>query len=73
MLEKLEQLRRAPYAVRERVTALVTIAAVALITLIWFGFFATSFFSAFNKPPLTTSSAATTTPQAGAIRPPFSQ
>lgn len=39
MYKSIEKLRRAPHPVRQRLTALITILAVGVITVVWFIFF----------------------------------
>jgi len=71
MLKTLEKLRRAPYKARERVTAVITIAIVAGITVVWFIFFIFSLFSRDFSPP---SSAGTASGVAtSSLEAPFSE
>ena len=63
IFEKLEKLRRSSYATKQRFAALFTILVVALVTLIWFIFFANSILSnTFQKSP---GGAASTTSATG--------
>ncbi len=73
MFKTLDKMRRASLETRKRFAATVTITAVAVITLIWFVFFALSLartgFKMIPDTATTTSASA-----AGAmIKPPFSE
>jgi hypothetical protein len=75
MFEHIEKLRRAPEPAKQRVVAFVTIAAVAVITILWFALSLPNFFrkGAFNLAPAaasTTPAVATDTPP---IQAPFSE
>ncbi len=45
LIELIEKLRKAPLKVREQFLAFWTIAIVAIVTLVWFGFFILSLIS----------------------------
>lgn len=73
MYKSIEKLRRAPHPVRQRLTAVITIVAVAIITVVWFGFFVWSLIvnkSGTADVPRTNTAAVV---GSNSIQPPFGQ
>lgn len=70
MLKTFAKLRRAPYRVREKLTAVITIAVVVCITVVWFFFF---LFSLLSKDFIKTPSEAGSAEVPAQLEAPFSE